>query len=215
MQHRVIGSRRLLGLLVVVVAAMLASPAAALAAAPAATRIVSDPHDGRHVALHRGDRLQVTLSACETCGYTWNVTKRPRSAVASYVARASTGDAVCYPGPCVGGNAEEAFDFVANGYGQTVVRLGYTGPGSTGVVRRLTLVLTVVRHGRSAAAGLHLVRSGDTLFRIARAELHTAHNSARVAALAARIYADNRETIGSRADFVLPGELLLVDPTGI
>jgi predicted secreted protein len=206
--------RRLLGVVALVVAAMAVTPVGAQAATPA-VRIVADPHNGQHIALHRGDRLQVTLSACETCGYSWNVTKRPRAAVASYVSRASTGTAVCYPGPCVGGNAEEAFDFVANGYGQTLLRLGYTGPGTTGVVRRLTLSITVVRHGRSSAAGLHLVRSGDTLYRIARAELHTSHNTARVAALASRIYTDNHETIGSRPDFVLPGELLLVDPTGL
>src|SRR5947209_19572695 len=96
-----------------VVAAFVMTPAATAASAsrvatvptPASARIVSDPHNGHHIVVHRGDSVQVTLVACETCGYSWDITARPSSAVASAVGRASTRDAVCYPGPCAGGNA--------------------------------------------------------------------------------------------------------------
>lgn len=180
----------------------------------APTRVVADPRNGHHVVVHRGTTVDLMLTACEDCGYSWNVSARPVPSVVRYVSRASTGSGVC-PTPCVGGNAVEHFLFTAAGYGETSVRLAYRGPGSTGVTRRLTVWFVVVRQGRSALAALHYVHRGDTLYSIARAALHTRRTDARVRALVSRIYRDNHEVIGPDRDLLLPGEILLVDPTGI
>ncbi|HET6909004.1 MAG TPA: LysM domain-containing protein [Mycobacteriales bacterium] len=190
-----------------------AATAAVVASAPA-PRVVVSPHNGRHIVMHRDSRLQVMLTTCATCGFFWDVTRRPNTAVARFIGLASTGTPACLPSPCVGGNSNEFVSFAATGYGQTTVHLGYRSPSGT-IVRTLTLELVVVRHGRSAAAHLHLVRSGDTLYRIARAQLGSRLTNARLTALVHRIYADNHETIGSNPGLLLPGEMLLVDPTGI
>lgn len=205
--------------LTVLVAAAMFVPEAASAATPSTTsapapRIVASPHNGRHIVMHRDSTVEVMLSACETCGFQWEVLQRPNPAVARFTGLASTGTPACVPTPCVGGNSNEFVFFAAKGFGQTTVRLGYRSP-SNAIARTLTLELVVVRHGRSAAAHLHLVRSGDTLYRIARAELGTSLTASRLAALVHRLYRDNHETIGANPGLLIPGEMLLVDPTGI
>lgn len=207
--------RRLITAAATAVLAFAIAPAAVASAAPTTPRTVSGVHNGQHIVMHRDSQVQVMLSACETCGFSWQVLRRPAAAVARYTGAASTGSPTCVPNPCVGGNSNEFLSFAATGFGQTSVRLGYRGPGTTGVTRTLTLQLVVVRHARSAAAYLHLVRSGDTLYRVARSALGSALTPARLTAMVHRLYHDNREVIGANPDLLLPGEMLLVDPTRI
>jgi len=216
-------SARKLGVSILAVVAVVAvfAPGTAVAAptsfassTSAPTRVVANPHNGRHIVMHRDSRVELMLTACETCGFQWEVLQRPNAAVAQFLGLASTGTGACVPSPCVGGNSNEFVLFAARGFGQTTVRLGYRSPSNT-IARTLTLELVVVRHGRSAAAHLHLVRSGDTLYRISRAQLGSRLTNARLLALVHRIYADNRETIGANPGLLLPGEMLLVDPTAV
>jgi predicted secreted protein len=192
-----------------------AAPSVTASLSAPAARVVVSPHNGRHIVMHRGSRVEVMLSACETCGFSWRVTQRPNAAVARFTGLASTGAPACVPSPCVGGNSNEFVSFAATGFGQTTVRLVYRRPFEPTLARTLTLELVVVRHGRSSAAHLHLVHSGDTLYRIARAQLGTNLTASRLAALVSRLYHDNRETIGSDPGLLIPGEMLLVDPTGL
>ena len=177
----------------------------------AADRVVR-PHNGQMLVLRTGNAVTLRLRACESCGYQWVVTGKPAASVVDYRGRSSTSTAC--PG-CVGGNADESFDFVAVRLGQTQVRLSYVAPNRS-VTKRVTVTLAVLRRPRSTAySSVHVVRSGDTLYRIARRALGADGTLPRVRELAVRLYRDNRAVIGTDPGFLLPGEVLLVDLTAL
>ena len=191
------------------------SPTNTSVGAPLTERVVNQPRNGAHIVLSRNSGVGIRMSVCGTCGYSLALTTKPNAAVARYDGSASAGS-TCSSSPCVGGSERRDFEFVATGYGQTTIRFTLRGPGSSGSVQHITYYLDVLRHARIAANGkTHLVRSGDTLFRIARAALGTTRTTAGVSTLVGRIYRDNRETIGRNPSLLIPGELLLVDTTGI
>jgi Tfp pilus assembly protein FimV len=117
--------------------------------------------------------------------------------------------------PVVGAASLTTFTYAVTGLGQTSVRLRYAQPFNVRPsARYLTIRLVGVRHARASAGVLHSVVTGDTLYRIARRTL--GHGTAlQVARLANRLYTDNRSVIGNDGNFLRPGEVLLIDPSGI
>lgn len=109
--------------------------------------VVKDVASGSTIVTHRGDRLVVKLTACETCGYRWKITNRPDPQVEPFLERRPSVQQC--ESPCTGGNAVERFVFAARHSGRTSVTFGYFGPGkdTPSETRHLRLV---VRH-RSAA----------------------------------------------------------------
>lgn len=187
-------------------------------AASAATSVVANnPRTGTFVAGTPGETVQLAFPTCTDCAYEWTVSRAPRSTVMRLAGIRVVSLAHPNPSgpPLAGAPSRTTFSYVVTGLGQTSVRLRYAQSFNVRAsARYLTIRLVGVRHARSSAGSLYSVRSGDTLYAIARRTL--GHGSAhQVALLAGRLYADNRSVIGSNGNFLLPREVLLVDPTGI
>jgi hypothetical protein len=192
--------------------------AAGTAEAAAATTVVADnPRTGTFVAGAPGQTVQLVFPTCTDCAYEWSVARAPRSTVMRLVGVRVV--PLTHPDPSkppiAGAPSLTTFTYVVTGLGQTSVRLRYAQSFNVRpTARYLSIRLVGVRHARSSAGYLYSVRSGDTLYAIARRTL--GHGSAiQVARLANRLYADNRAVIGANGNFLLPREVLLVDPTGL
>jgi predicted secreted protein len=103
--------------------------------------VATNPTSGSQIKVPLGDRLQLQLTACESCGYAWKVTKKPNAAVIAYVRQLSSVKQSC--NGCVGGNATERFLFQSKGVGVTTVALGYFPPGKSKPSKTLRLQLAV------------------------------------------------------------------------
>jgi hypothetical protein len=190
---------------------------AGTAAASTATTVVADnPRTGTFVAGSPGETMKLVFPTCTDCAYEWTVARAPRSTVmrlASVRVVPLTHPDPSKP-PIAGAPSLTTFTYVVTGLGQTSVRLRYAQSFNVRAsARYLSIRLVGVRQARTSAGFLYSVRSGDTLYRIARRTL--GHGSPlQVARLANRLYADNRAVIGANGNFLLPREVLLVDPSG-
>ena len=126
---------------------VLAAFAAVLLAGPAFAGqhylvVAANPGNGATIKVPNGDQLQLKLTACESCGYSWKIVKRPDAAVIAFEKRQSS-ISQC-TAPCTGGNATERWLFQSKAVGTTVVKLGYFGPGKSkpSKVKSLSLAVT-------------------------------------------------------------------------
>lgn len=119
----------------------------AVAAAPHAVAaqhykvVATDPKDDARIVVPLADRLILRLTACDSCGYSWKITRKPDAAVIAFDKRL-TSISQCAE-PCTGGNALERFRFLSKAAGGTVVKFGYFGPGKSKPSKTLRLRLAV------------------------------------------------------------------------
>jgi predicted secreted protein len=115
-------------------------------AAPAPTQhytvVAKDPQSGSRIEIPNGDKFQLQLTACESCGYRWKITKKPNAQVIVFDKQLKSVSQCT--GSCVGGNATERFQFSSKSIGSTTVKLGYFGPGKTKPSKVKSLNLAVV-----------------------------------------------------------------------
>jgi predicted secreted protein len=104
--------------------------------------VANNPKNGAKIEVPLGDRLELKLTACESCGYRWKITKKPDAAVIVFDKRLSSVSRCT--SPCTGGNATERWLFDSNAVGSTVVKLGYFGPSSDSPTKTRRLQLAVV-----------------------------------------------------------------------
>ena len=104
--------------------------------------VAQNPKNGATIKVPLGDKLQLKLTACESCGYRWKIVKRPDAAVMAFERRQHSVSQCT--SPCTGGNATERWLFQSKAVGSTVVKLGYFGPGGSkpAKVKRLDLAVT-------------------------------------------------------------------------
>lgn len=214
---------RLLPLAVVVAAPLgtvappaVSAPRASLTAASSAvSTAVVHPRDGGFVVLHPGAVTTLRLSVCGTCGYALRVTQKPNPSVVDYRKRSN----VYAPGctGCVGGNTQVDFVMAGRALGQTGVTFSFFAPGVPDrPARQVRVALAVLRTPRIAGDGtVQRVRAGDTLYGLARADLSRHASLTLVSRLARRFYRDNAAVIGADPDVLVPGEVLLLDDSGI
>src|SRR3954463_8857330 len=127
--------------------AVVAALAAVLVAGPAFAdqhyRVVaSNPKNGATIKVPVGDKLQLKLTACESCGFRWKIVKKPDAAVIAFDRRQKSVSQCT--SPCTGGDAVERWLFQSTAIGSTVVKLGYFGPGRSkpDKVKSLSLAVT-------------------------------------------------------------------------
>jgi predicted secreted protein len=104
--------------------------------------VATDPARGAHIKVPYADSLILRLKACESCGYTWKITRKPDPSVMKFDRRLSSQGAC--KAPCTGGNVHERFRFVSRGKGTTIVKLGYFPPGKHAPSKVLRLHLAVI-----------------------------------------------------------------------
>src|SRR4051794_7081826 len=104
--------------------------------------VATDPASGSKVVVPLGDDLVLLVKACEDCGYSWKLLKKPDPSVIAFDRRMSSQNPC--KSPCTGGTAYERFRFSSKGDGTTTVKLGYFGPGKStpSKVKRLRLEVT-------------------------------------------------------------------------
>src|SRR4051812_38472563 len=92
-----------------------------------ATKTVTSADTGKTVTIAKHQKLQIELSECGSCGYSWKTTVKP----ASKVLKRRTvlhKDPTCQP-PCTGGSYTTVFRYTGKAAGHTKLRLEYFGPG--------------------------------------------------------------------------------------
>lgn len=105
------------------------------------TVVASDPASGATIKIPDGDKLLLRLTACQSCGYQWKITRKPNSSVVVFD-KQLTSISQC-TAPCTGGNAIERFQFSSKSVGKTSVKLGYFGPGKSKPSKTKSLTLAV------------------------------------------------------------------------
>jgi predicted secreted protein len=101
--------------------------ALSLTTAAPATKTVTSADSGKTVTIAKHQKLQIELSECGSCGYSWKTTVKP----APKVLKRRTvlhKDPTCQP-PCAGGSYTTVFRYTGKAAGRTKLRLGYFGPG--------------------------------------------------------------------------------------
>ena len=115
--------------------------ALSLTTATPATKTVTSAANGNTVAIDRGQRLDIDLSECGSCGYQWKTTGRPDRKVLKR--RPNTHkDPTCAP-PCTGGSDTVVFHYKGRAAGRTTIRLGYFGPGRSKPSKTFRLTVRV------------------------------------------------------------------------
>lgn len=121
-------------------------------AAPTTTRRgatvqVGAADNGKTVTLHVGDTLEVVLTACQDCGYSWYMTGKPNPAVFTYEgeqsATPSTTSTTAGEPPVVGQPVTDTWTFKAVGAHTTGFIAGYFPPGQSTPSQTFQVRLTV------------------------------------------------------------------------
>lgn len=122
-------------------AAALAAAALLACAAPASARQVrvTEADSGTTVRVRAGDTVRIALSANETTGYRWALTRRPRPAVARITFAGSQPGSSGMPG--AGGT--QVYRLRAEGRGRTRFAARYAQVGSNTVGERFRIRIRV------------------------------------------------------------------------
>src|SRR5689334_18216033 len=108
--------------------------AVSVASAAPATRTLTAKDNGKTVTIAAGQKLEIGLSECGSCGYRWRTTVKPDARVLKRRPQTHK-DPTCPPSDdpsqpqCVGGSDTTVFRYTGRGGGRTKLRLEYFGPG--------------------------------------------------------------------------------------
>jgi predicted secreted protein len=103
--------------------------ALSLANAAPATKTLTDKDNGKTVTITANQQLQIELSECGSCGYSWKTTAKPDPKVLTRRPQVHK-DPTCQP-PCTGGSYTTVFRHTGKAAGRTKLRLEYFGPGKS------------------------------------------------------------------------------------
>ena len=101
------------------------------------TVTVGRAQNGQTVRLVKGDKLQVVLEECSSCGDQWRVTGIPNQTV--------FGPVTTNHDPGDGTTGRAVFETTANASGTTGIEIGFFRSGQTAAAERFALTLTVAR----------------------------------------------------------------------
>src|SRR3954453_1561755 len=112
-----------------------------LASAAPATKTVTSADSGKTVTIAKHQQLNVELSECGSCGYSWKTTVHPDRKFVTRRTVLHTGP-TCQP-PCTGGSYTKIFRYVGKAAGRTKIRLEYFGPGQSKSSKTFRLTIRV------------------------------------------------------------------------
>src|SRR4051794_3630856 len=112
-----------------------------LANAAPATKSVTSADSGKTVTIAKHQQLNVELSECGSCGYSWKTTVKPDPKVVKRRSVLHT-DPTCQP-PCTGGSYTKIFRYAGKAAGRTKIRLEYFGPGKSKSSKTFRLTIRV------------------------------------------------------------------------
>jgi predicted secreted protein len=115
-----------------------------LAAAAPATKTLTIADSGKTVTIAPHQRLEIKLSDCGTCGYSWKTTVKPDRKVLTPRPPVHSKPPACTEQPCpVGGNTTMRFRYDGKAAGRTTLRLEYFGPGKSKPAKTFRLTVRV------------------------------------------------------------------------
>jgi predicted secreted protein len=94
-----------------------------------ATKTLTSADNGKTVTIAKSQRLNIALSECGSCGFSWRTTAKPDRTVLSRRPNVHK-DSTCKP-PCTGGQYTNVFRYTGKASGRTKIRLAYFGPGKS------------------------------------------------------------------------------------
>jgi predicted secreted protein len=103
--------------------------ALSVATAAPATKTLTSADNGKTVTIAKSQQLNIELSECGSCGYSWKTTAKPDRKILSRRPNVHK-DSTC-EAPCTGGSYTTVFRYTGKATGHTKIRLEYFGPGKS------------------------------------------------------------------------------------